>query len=312
MFADINARLVAIQGERRKKEKYDSQLADYQKELETIEKTVSGLRDQFKAEKKDVDKLEHLSLANLFASISGKKEEKLSQEKKELIAAEHKLKEAEKTKREIELAMLELENMLQSFRNLEKDYEQLLLEKEAMIKRSNSPFAAKIFELSEQEGMLKSYITELDEAIDTGARVKRVLSDAIESLEEAEGWGTWDVLGGGTMSDFFKHQEIDQAEEYLHQAQTYMRYFQKELLDIENIELLEINISEMLKFADFFFDGFIVDLMVKEKINQSLTRTQENYDEVTEILLKLEEQRTEKAKELEGIEKEKQEFVESL
>lgn len=312
MFSDINAEIIEIQGELRKKDKYQKQLADYERELEVIEKTLSQLRVTFEAEKEDVEKLEGLSLTNLFALLSGTKDEKLAKEKEEMIAERHKLEEAAKTKMEIEDAMLGIRNKLYNLKDTEYKFHRLLMQKENMVKTSSSPFAARVLELSEQEGNLKAYMTELDEAITAGERVESALIQAMESLKKAENWGTWDMFGGGTITGVVKHQHIDQSEAYLHQAQTSMRQFQKELLDVQEQANLEINISGMLKFADFFFDGFIADYMVQGKITGSLDQTRSHYDKVHDLLKKLRAQLEEEETELGNIQKEKQEIIAKL
>jgi hypothetical protein len=312
MFSDINAEIIEIQGELRKKDKYQKQLADYERELEVIEKTLSQLRVTFEAEKEDVEKLEGLSLTNLFALLSGTKDEKLAKEKEEMIAERHKLEEAAKTKMEIEDAMLEIRNKLYNLKDTEYKFHRLLMQKENMVKTSSSPYAARVLELSEQEGNLKAYMTELDEAITAGERVESALIQAMDSLKKAENWGTWDMFGGGTISGVVKHQHIDQSEAYLHQAQTSMRQFQKELLDVQEQANLEINISGMLKFADFFFDGFIADYMVQGKITGSLDQTKSHYDKVHDLLRKLRDQLEEEETELGNIQKEKQEIIAKL
>lgn len=106
--------------------------------------------------------------------------------------------------------------------------------------------------------------------------------------------GTLDMFGGGTITGLVKHQHIDEAEDALHHAQTNMRHFQKELLDVQEQAHLEVDISEMLRFADFFFDGFIVDFMVQEKIKQSLEETISHHEKVNNILMKLNAQLEEK------------------
>lgn len=312
MFEEINAKLVAIQSELRKKEKYRAQLKDYEKELEAIMETVHELRKQFESEKKDVDRLEHISLANLLTTLSGTKEEKLSKEKQELLIAQHLLDDAEKAKKQIDDSLDGIRIKLQNLANIEDDYQSLLKQKENMIKVSSSPYAEKVFQLSEQEGAIKAYMIELDEALFSGERVKHVLGDAIKHLEKAEGWGTWDMLGGGTLSGIAKHQNIDQAESRLRQAQTNMRHFQKELLDVQEAAKLEVNISGMLKFADFFFDGFFADFMVQGKIKRSLENARDQYSKVNHIIYKLKAQSEEKQQELVKVHLEKQEIVEKL
>lgn len=102
MLSKMNAKLVEIQGELQ--EKYEVQLEDFKKELETIEASLSQLPNLFEAEKKDVEKLKVIGLPNLFASLFVNKEEKLSKEKQGMLAVQIKLEESEKTKIEIENA----------------------------------------------------------------------------------------------------------------------------------------------------------------------------------------------------------------
>jgi hypothetical protein len=312
MFSEINQKLVETKGALRKRDKYRIQLADYEQELEAVEEKLTLLRSQLQSEQKDVEKLEGISLTNLIATLAGNKDEKLSKEKQEMLAAQHKLSEAEKTKTEINDAILSLEQTLGNLDNVEQEYQQLLRQKEEMIKNSSSPYASKMFEWIEQEGILQSQLTELKEAIDAGERVKASLSSALKSLEKAGGWGQLDMFGGGTVSGIIKHQHINEAEESLHRAQTRMRHFQKELLDIKEQIHLEVNISEMLRFADFFFDGFIADFMVQNRINSSVTQTKQHYKKVNDLLLKLNENFMEHQNKLDDVQKEKLKMVETL
>ncbi|MBE4906538.1 hypothetical protein IMZ08_00520 [Bacillus luteolus] len=312
MFSEINAKIVEVQGELRKATKYRVQLADYEQELETIEMTISQLHRQLESEKKDVTRLERVTLTNLLATLAGTKNEKLSKEKQELVVAQHKLAEAEKTKREIDDEMLVIRNKLFELKSTDNEYQQLLLQKEEMIKESSSSESLKILELSEQEGAVNTHLKELKEAIDAGNLVKSALKEAIDSLGKAGGWGTVDLLGGGFISDMIKHQHIDDAERNVHRAQTRMRQFQKELLDVQQQADVEINISGMLKFADFFFDGLIADFLVKDKINKATHEIEYQYKQVNDILAKLNKQYMEHKNHLETVQKEKQEIIQSL
>ena len=312
MFNEINTKLNAIQGDLRKKQKYNVQLEDYQDELQSIKETIAQLRVQFEEEKEDVEKLVHISLTSLLAAWFGTKDEKLAKEKQEMLVAKHKLVEAEKTKKEIEMALVDLNDQLNQLNNVEEDYQHLLIEKEILIKKSASPFAEKVFDMIEQEGSLKAYLIELDQASVAGKRAEHFLWEALKSLEKADSWGTWDLLGGGTLTGIIKHQHIDEAESYLHQAQTSLRHFQKELLDVQETALIGVDISGFLMFADFFFDGFISDFMVQQKINRSIDQTRGYYSNVKDILLTLNNQSHLKQKEFEDLQLRKQELIESL
>jgi len=129
MFSEINAKLIEIKGELRKKQKYEAQLKDFHKELEIVEKRVNQLQILYKSEEKDVNQLEKMSLKNVFALLSGTKDEILLKEKRELIVVEHRLEEANKTKSEIDSAFLELNNKLHTLENTESNITNFFLKK---------------------------------------------------------------------------------------------------------------------------------------------------------------------------------------
>ena len=45
--------------------------------------------------------------------------------------------------------------------------------------------------------------------------------------------------------------------------------FRNELSDIQDLQGLDVRVGDFLTFADFFWDGFISDLMVQSKISDA-------------------------------------------
>ena len=109
---------------------------------------------------------------------------------------------------------------------------------------------------------------ELREAISAGERALISLRAAQDQLRSAGNWGVADLLGGGMLTTFFKHQRLGEAERSLEIAQSDLRRFQNELRDIRET----LDISDFLAFADYFFDGLVADLMVQSKIRQAQER----------------------------------------
>ncbi|WP_099157070.1 hypothetical protein [Virgibacillus ndiopensis] len=311
MYKEINQQLVQIKGALSSKKKWGRQLTDYRDELSEIENTIVNLEDQLADEMKGVEKLEGISLTSLFQTFFGSKEEKLRKEKQEVAAVQLMLKEAMKTKHEINDSIAVLQTKLQDVANAENEYRKVLTVKEELITKSNSASADALYDLSEQEGDVQAYITELNEAINAGNRVTYELNNAVSSLESAAGWGTFDMIGGGAISGLAKHSHIDDATESIHQAQSKMRSFQKELLDLDETANLQIEISGLLKFADFFFDGIISDWMVQGRIQDSLEQAKNQKFNVDNILRKLKIEAEQKERELVAIEKERKNLIES-
>ena len=128
---------------------------------------------------------------------------------------------------------------------------------------------------------------EIREAINAGERALRSLQDAKSSLDSARGWGILDILGGRGLSGLIKHVKIGDARSSLDQAKADLECFSRELSDVREIQGLDIEIGDFLTFADFFFDGFLADIMVQSKIRQAQDRIDDAIFRVEEVLRQL-------------------------
>ena len=132
-----------------------------------------------------------------------------------------------------------------------------------------------------------NYEKEKQEAIDAGNKALRSLRKAQENLSSAKNWGIFDMLGGGFISTMFKHSKVDQAKENMEQAKYDLRNFSKELNDVNIACNLNIETGDFLSFADWFFDGLIVDWMMQDRINQASQQVEEAIRRVEDILRQL-------------------------
>ncbi|WP_221567982.1 hypothetical protein [Alkalihalobacillus sp. TS-13] len=312
MVEELNEQLIDIKGELRKKQKWEKQLADYKQELSDTKDKIDALQEKLATEQSDVDQLEGFSVTKWLLTMKGAVAERLDKEKQEVAAVQLKLEEATRSKNEIDEAINELNKRLERLRNIEVDYHDILTKKEMHIKAHQLPSSIQLDKLTELEGDMKAFLNELEDAISAGNAVNQALENAIEYLEKAKGWGTLDMFGGGVISGAIKHNHIDQATEYIHQAQTRMRQFQKELADINDEVDMHIDIPGLLKFADFFFDGLISDWMVQGRINDSMQQTKTQYRKISSLLFGLKEQAELKRHELGRIKGERKSLIESV
>ncbi len=122
------------------------------------------------------------------------------------------------------------------------------------------------------------------EAIDAGNRALRSLRDAQDNLKSAKSWGIWDMFGGGFFSTMVKRSKMDQAKQNMEQAKYDLRNFSRELNDVNMTCHLDIETGDFLSFADWFFDGFVVDWMVQDRIRQASGQVDEAIRRVEAIL----------------------------
>ena len=132
---------------------------------------------------------------------------------------------------------------------------------------------------------------ELLEAINAGKTALHTVNEVLETLDNAEGWSTWDVMGGGLGVDLAKYAELDDAQEQIEQLQVELRRFKTELSDVEITADLQVTVDSFLKFADFFFDGLFADWAVLDHINQAQSRVENTKGQIKRVLALLKKMR---------------------
>lgn len=134
--------------------------------------------------------------------------------------------------------------------------------------------------------MTKDMTVEIYEAIDAGERSLRSLRQAQQYLNSAGNWGFFDMFGGNLITGLMKHSKINNASRCIDDARYDLRKFQRELQDVDAI-IPDINVGDFLTFADFFWDGFIADIMVQSKISKAKNQVADAIYRVESVLTKL-------------------------
>jgi hypothetical protein len=273
MNQDISTRLAKVVEQKILKAKLARDLDIVENEIREKTARLESLSSQLNKEKVDVEKLERLSLTGLFYSVLGSREQQLEVERQELLSAQLTYQRA---RHQIDFLLRDRDRLIERLdvlQDVDLVYDSLLSEKESLLNQSGSPVGAKLLKLTEQIAHLESDKKEVSQAITAGENVLSSLEKVIESLESAGNWGTWDMLGGGLVSTAIKHSRIDDARKYIHEVETKISLFKRELADVHEISGLQINITEFESFADYFFDNLITDWIVQSRIVESLSQS---------------------------------------
>ena len=287
MLDSLNERLLEVKIQQRNQQKWHSQLVSYKNDLKIKQQELKTLKQQLEKEEEDVEKLSNMGLTYLMTTIFGNREDRLDKEKQELLIVRLKFGELNNAVKQISIAILDLQNKINTLPNVDKIYHEILEEKEQLIKGKKSPLANTYFTLTQQISDRKAQVMEVEEAIHAGEIVINALDQALDSLDSAGDWGTLDLFGGGMITTAIKHNRMDDAQDDILEAQDSMRKFQKELADIELNEDLDIDISGLLTFADYFFDGFITDWLVQGRINEAIENVSDKQGEIKGLLNQL-------------------------
>lgn len=153
----------------------------------------------------------------------------------------------------------------------EEDYEEDYAE-EARFDSRDSAYAARSLSYEEpRSGASGAERREIDEAVLAGERALDSLREAKRQLNSARAWGIYDLVGGGLISSMIKHSKINNANEWMDQANRDLRRFARELQDVDS-EGLQIDTGSLVSMLDIFCDNFFSDIMVQQKINDSRAR----------------------------------------
>ena len=269
------------------------QLRAKEQELLSQHQTLSRRADKLKAamqkEQADVDRLEGRSLAAFFYQVVGKKEGKLDKEKQEAYAARVKYDAAARELEGAEADLRRVRGELAELAGCEETYRAALEEKASALKAAGGAGAERVLALEEDIVRLDSQLLELSEAIAAGKIALNTTDRVLSQLDSAEGWGTWDLVGGGLLTDMVKYEHLDAAQSELELLQEHLRRFKTELADVRLQADLQVGVDDFLRFADCFFDNLFTDWTVLEQINQSQQQVRGTRGTIEHTLLRLQD-----------------------
>ncbi|WWC90525.1 uncharacterized protein L201_005461 [Kwoniella dendrophila CBS 6074] len=130
-------------------------------------------------------------------------------------------------------------------------------------------------EFENKTNQLLNEYQNLRQILDCENRVKGLIEQASRSmrmslnhLSSAESYSTWDMWGGGTMSDMMERNELSSADRQWSQVQ--MLILQAKHLSPNYVrDLPQVKVAMGNIMSDVFFDNIFTDMAFHEKIKQS-------------------------------------------
>jgi hypothetical protein len=310
MLNELNSQLVEIKQKLRIRQKLLDDLDRTQNMLSEQNSRLAELEITAKKEGSDVERLEGLSLTGLFHAVLGDKQTQIEKERQEYLAAKLKYDECKYSVSALKRDINDLKARIAGLGDIDSQHRVIVKRKEQLISQGNDRNTAKLIEFSEALADTQSNCRELKEAIEAGKAVLAGLDDVVGFLKSARNWGTFDMLGGGLIATAVKHSRIDRARESVHHVQQLLRVFQRELADVNSRTDIDIDIGSFLTFADYFFDGLIVDWVVQSRIGRSLDSAVQAAERVHGIVQQLQSNLKKTQTKRNVIEQEKHKLIE--
>ncbi|MUT67039.1 hypothetical protein [Paenibacillus sp. NEAU-GSW1] len=275
-------------------------------------KRAIELEVQLDKEQADVDKLLKLSWSNMFHTILRSKDEQLEIERQQALSVSLKL---QLTKQEI--VTLEQEyyasgTQVAELVGADEQYEQIKRQKEQWILSVDADTTQQLETLEAQATDARLESKEWYEAAAACRQLVCSLEDAVNKLDSAANWGTFDMLGGGLISNSIKHSHIDDAKSAISTAQCLVNRLKKELKDVRLSSDLKVQIGGLATFADFFFDGLIADWIVQGKIKESMSQALSQLHNARTLLEELDREKAKAESKYESLKQERERLIEQF
>jgi hypothetical protein len=270
MLEEMNQRLAECKENIHYRDKWKERLAALELREKELKHQTDMWQRQLSEEEADVQKLTSVSFANLWYSLTGKREEQLKQEELEVLEAKLKFQQSAQLLEDTVNERKTIQERWEQVRHAEAEYQGALLEKERLIHRHYPAHAEMLSALSDRKAESAVRLKEWKEAVYEGRGALNALEEAAKSLDSAKNWGVYDMMGGGMISTHIKHSRMDEAVSYAREAGQRLIRFQDELKDVQ-LELADysLDLGELLRFSDYFLDGLLVDYAVQGRINDS-------------------------------------------
>ncbi|MFB9234918.1 hypothetical protein ACFFWC_05125 [Plantactinospora siamensis] len=272
MASDIEQRLTVAARAVREYELAEQRSAELLARIRELSAQVSQLRGQYAEEQADVDRLTGLSLTRVLTALHGSRRDTLARERAEADAARYRLDQAEQLLKTLHDEAYRNRLVLRRLSSERGEHARLLAEKEQQLIGSDDPRQARLLELATERGRLHVEVTKLREGLRAADSACQALSRALQLLDQASGWSSYDTfLGGGIIGSAVKENFLDEAADAAAYAERCLAALRTELSDVAEPALpsVEPAVSGLTRFADIWLDNAITDLAVRSRIQRS-------------------------------------------
>ena len=280
---DYDAALSELQEKIRRKKKAKNLLAHFTEEADRLNSVMEDRKKEYEQEQEEAEALQSATLTLLFYSLLGLKEEKLSKEESEALAAKAEYENAKAELDHVLARQVELRAEIRSLGNCERDYEEMVAEKKAWLMAKEATVNTEVEALEAEKAAIIRDSKELKEAMESGQYALRVARSVMDALAKAQYLSIKDTQAPrsghrGSLAASIRDTEIDHEKRNTivrldNSIQTLGRYLQDfaaELKDVSELPMEHLpttRFGEGLILLDRWADGPISEIVVDVKLD---------------------------------------------
>ena len=263
-------------------------LAAADAELADTEAQVAAARSRLADESADVERLESFSPTRIWAGLRGSRESDLDRERAEQQQAEYAVAVVELRRDRARGACASLRAAYDALGDVAARRSAALDAKQAWLLETGAPQAEELAQVAADLGAIRSTTTELGEALEACDTALDELAQADNLLSSARGWSTADTFfDGGLLTDMVKYDRMDQAQALMRRADDALSDLGVELADVGMEPVGGVEITQLVRAFDVWFDNIFSDWAVRERIGEAAARVAEARGAVGEVRRRL-------------------------
>ena len=303
---DYDAALSELQEKIRRKKKVQNLLAHFTEEATRLNSIMEDRFKEYEVEKEEAEALQSATLTLLFYSLLGLKEEKLSKEESEALAAKAEYENAKAELDHVLARQVELRAEIRSLGNCERDYEEMVAEKKAWLMAKEVTVNAEVEALEAQKTAIIRDSKELKEAMESGQYALRVARSVMDALAKAQVLSYRDTVGyrnshhsvpGAGMReadiDYEKHSTLVRLDHSIQTLGKYLQDFAAELKDVAALPMEHLpstSFSDGLLFLDRWVEGLFAEIVISVKLDNIQKKMMPLLGKLTPIVSGLEKE----------------------
>ncbi len=305
----INQELAAASQELEQAKQLEVMLKDVQEQQLRCRQTLEQAKTLLEKEEQDVEEIERFSFASVVARIKGELKERTEREQREVAAAKARCDAANSDLEELERRSQNLQMELDHLGERRGHYEQLLREKEAIMRSNGTPSAQRLDEVLRRIEVLEAQLREVEEACAAGRDALLELEHMSNELANTAGWDHLDLMGGENVHATIRKERVGSARQQSEKACAALGRLRRELWDVVFQNVPDVQLDDFTSFTDCLDEGIFDDIFVQEKLQQAQDCVTDALCEVEHTLALVDERRDLLRKQRDELEKERLELL---
>jgi hypothetical protein len=267
--SDQQSELLTIVSQRNERDVLRRQLDALNQELDQQLANQQALYDVLLEEEKDVDQLQRLSWAKLYYDLLSRREDQLTKEQAEAAAALSRYDDVKAVTTGLQMQVADIRQKLEAYVHVDTEYDARIEQKTGALLANQGSAYEQYKRHLEALTTADKQLQEVKEAHGAGLKASQEVVRLGKIIDEAKSWGTWDMLGGSSLTSIIKYQKLDEVREQSRQVSMALQRFRAEFADIHQTMEVDWQLDNNLaRFTDIFFDNIFTDWSVQQQINR--------------------------------------------